>query len=83
MNLDGTATVDAVTEVGARVAYLTPLALALLALGALCAVTAVAAFRTRALNAAPAPCHRPPPTTGTRSPSTSTPTAFPDAGCGW
>jgi len=45
MNLDGTSALDVVAKAGARIEYLTPAALSLLALGALCLVGAVRAFR--------------------------------------
>ena len=45
MNLDGTAPLDVVAKAGARIEYLTPAALSLLALGALCLIGAIRAFR--------------------------------------
>jgi len=65
MNLDGTASVDVLASAGARVAYLTPAALVLLALGTISLIGAVAAFsrpRVRGISAAatsPTPNPRP------------------------
>ncbi len=62
MNLDGTAPLDAAAKAGARIEYLTPAALSLLALGALCLIGAVRAFRQpgeRAIQTVPpSPSHR-------------------------
>jgi hypothetical protein len=53
MNLDGTAPLDVVARAGVRIEYLTPAALALLALGALCLIGAIRAFRRPGLRAIP------------------------------
>ena len=53
MNLDGTAPLDVVAKAGARIEYLTPAALSLLALGTLCLIGAVRAFRRPGVRAIP------------------------------
>ena len=45
MNLDGTASVDVAASAGARIAYVTPAALTLLAVGVLCLIGAVVIIR--------------------------------------
>ena len=65
MNLDGTAPLDVTARAGARVEYLTPAALSLLALGALCLIAGARAFRQpgeRAIPTVPVP----PPHGGTK-----------------
>jgi hypothetical protein len=55
MNVDGTAPVDVTARAGARVAYLTPVALGLVALGTLCLIGAGAALSGRRSRRHPVP----------------------------